>query len=53
LDDEMRVIVLSKLDGYTNVEIAARIERSVPTIERRLRLLRERWQQEGCVCLTD
>jgi RNA polymerase sigma factor (sigma-70 family) len=47
LDDELRLIVLSKLDGYTNVEIAARVRRSVPTIERRLRLIREKWQQAG------
>jgi DNA-directed RNA polymerase specialized sigma24 family protein len=47
LDEELQQIALAKLYGYTNVEIAARVRRSVPTIERRLRLIRDKWEQEG------
>jgi RNA polymerase sigma factor (sigma-70 family) len=46
LDDELQQIVLMKLAAYTNQEIAAKIERSVPTVERRLKLIRSIWQQE-------
>ena len=44
LDAESRAIALGKLEGYTNEEIAARIGRSLPTVERRLRLIRHAWQ---------
>lgn len=43
LDDGLREIALSRLDGCTNHEIAAQIRRSVPTVERRLRLIRQKW----------
>ena len=46
LDDELRRIVRLKLDGFTNEEIAQVVNRSVATIERRLRLLRDTWIQE-------
>ena len=45
-DDELRQIALHKLEGYTNEEIARKIGRAVPTVERRLRLIRESWQGE-------
>jgi len=45
-DDELREIALLKLEGHTNQEIAARTGRSLPTIERRLRLIRDRWKEE-------
>jgi RNA polymerase sigma factor (sigma-70 family) len=46
LDDDLRQIVGMKLDGFTNEEIAQRVNRSVATIERRLRLLRDEWTEE-------
>ncbi len=46
LDDDLRQIVRLKRDGYTNEEIAQRVNRSVATIERRLRLLRDEWIEE-------
>jgi RNA polymerase sigma factor (sigma-70 family) len=46
VDDEMRVIALSKLQGLPNEEVAKLINRSVPTVERRLKLIRDEWQQE-------
>jgi len=45
-DDELRRIAIGKLEGYSNEEIAKLIGRSIPTVERRLRLIRSIWQQE-------
>ena len=45
-DDELRRIALMKLEGYSNQEIAAKIGRSLPTIERRLKVIREVWKAE-------
>jgi RNA polymerase sigma factor (sigma-70 family) len=42
-DDEMRRIAIMKLEGYTNEEIAGRIGRSLPTVERRLKMIRTLW----------
>ena len=42
-DDELRAIAVLKLEGWTNTEIAAKTGRSLPTIERRLRLIRDIW----------
>lgn len=44
-DHELRIIAEARLDGYTHVEIAARVQRSVPTVERRLRLIRQIWER--------
>lgn len=44
-DDQLRQIALGKMEGYTNQEIAAQLGCSGVTIERRLRLIRETWQQ--------
>ncbi len=46
LDDDLRALALLKLESYSNAEIATRLQRSVPTIERRLRLIRSKWQAE-------
>jgi DNA-directed RNA polymerase specialized sigma24 family protein len=46
LDDNLRQIVSLKLDGFTNEEIARRLNRSLATVERRLRLLRDEWARE-------
>lgn len=44
LDQQQREIVLLKLEGYLDREIAERLGVSVPTIERRLRLVRSQWK---------
>lgn len=44
--DELREIAMAKLAGYRNQEIAAALGRSVATVERRLNLIRVRWQRE-------
>ncbi len=46
LDDDMRQVVCLRIDGHTNDEIGQRLNRSVATIERRLRLLRDQWLKE-------
>ncbi len=44
LDDPLlQQIALRKLEGYTNHEIAAQIERTDRTVERKLDLIRQRW----------
>ena len=37
---------VAKLGGSSNEEIAGKICRSVPTVERRLRLIRDVWREE-------
>ena len=49
LNDELRAIAVLKMEGYTNAEIAVRIERKVVTVERKLRLIRETWKNLGSV----
>ncbi len=46
LDDELRQIVTLRCNGMTYEEIARRINRSVATVERRLKLIRDRWEKE-------
>ena len=48
-DDELRQIALGKMEGCANAEIAASIGRSVVTVERRLKLIRETWKKTGLV----
>jgi DNA-directed RNA polymerase specialized sigma24 family protein len=45
-DDEHRRIAVWKMEGYTNPEIAAKIGRSEPTVERRLNRIRRVWERE-------
>jgi DNA-directed RNA polymerase specialized sigma24 family protein len=44
-DPELRSVALAKLEGYTNPEIAARLGRSVATVERKLSLIRRTWEE--------
>ena len=43
--DDLRQVAIMKMDGYTNEEIARRLDRGVSTIERKLRAIRSIWQQ--------
>jgi RNA polymerase sigma factor (sigma-70 family) len=45
LGPEMRRVAVAKLEGYTNQEIAGRHGCSVATVERRLKMIREIWNQ--------
>lgn len=44
LDDRLRRVALLRLQGYSNDEIAAQIGRSVKSVERYLKLVRDRWE---------
>ncbi|MFN3192350.1 MAG: ECF-type sigma factor [Aureliella sp.] len=43
---QLRDLAGAKLEGYSNAELAQRFDCSERTIERRLHLIREKWQQE-------
>jgi RNA polymerase sigma factor (sigma-70 family) len=46
LDPDLRQIVMLRLEGKTHEEISRRVNRSLATVERRLSLLRDKWEQE-------
>jgi DNA-directed RNA polymerase specialized sigma24 family protein len=46
-DDELRAIALWKMEGETNDDIAAKLGCVPRTVERRLRVIRSLWDQEG------
>jgi DNA-directed RNA polymerase specialized sigma24 family protein len=43
-DPDLRRVALWKLEGYTNAEIAGLLDRSVATVERKLDLIRHKWE---------
>jgi RNA polymerase sigma factor (sigma-70 family) len=45
-DDQLRQVVLWKIEGFTNEEVAAKLGRSVPTVERKLARIRRLWEKE-------
>jgi DNA-directed RNA polymerase specialized sigma24 family protein len=45
-DDELRSIAVWKMEGLTNEEVAGRLGCAIPTVERRLRLIRKTWSAE-------
>jgi DNA-directed RNA polymerase specialized sigma24 family protein len=44
---ELRDVALRKVEGYSSEEIAAQLGCGLRTVERRLRLIRSIWEQEG------
>jgi DNA-directed RNA polymerase specialized sigma24 family protein len=46
-DAELRGVAVARMEGYTNREIAVKMDCAVRTVERRLNLIRLKWQQEG------
>jgi hypothetical protein len=44
-DGELRQVAIWKMEGYTNGEIAGKLNRSIPTVERKLAAIRIIWQQ--------
>jgi DNA-directed RNA polymerase specialized sigma24 family protein len=46
-DDEARTIALCKMEGYTNEEIARKLDCVPRTVERKLHLIRRRWEKEN------
>ena len=47
LDDDLRPVALAKLEDYTNKEIATKLDCSISTVERSLRLIRKIWRTAG------
>ena len=47
LPDDLREMAIAKLEGYTNEEIAERMQVALRTVERRLHLIRRRWEATG------
>jgi DNA-directed RNA polymerase specialized sigma24 family protein len=45
LEPGLQSVVVLKMEGWTNKEIAGILDCSVATIERRLQLIRKRWQR--------
>jgi DNA-directed RNA polymerase specialized sigma24 family protein len=46
-DDETRTIALCKMEGYTTEEIAKKLDCAPRTVERKLSLIRGRWEKEN------
>ena len=47
-DDRLKTIVASKLEGYTNREIADRLGCTERTVERKLERIRQQWGDALC-----
>jgi DNA-directed RNA polymerase specialized sigma24 family protein len=45
LDPDLQNLALAKMEGHSNEEIAQQMRRSVRTIERRLQLIRRKWEE--------
>ena len=45
-DDSLRQVALMRMEGYANEEIAARLDISLRSVERKLAAIRKRWQPE-------
>jgi DNA-directed RNA polymerase specialized sigma24 family protein len=45
-EDQLRTVALGKLEGYTNDEIAAKLDLSRPTVERKPHRIRRLWTKE-------
>jgi len=45
-DPELQEIAQRKMEGYTNGEIAAKLKRASRTIERKLKMIRQIWEQD-------
>jgi DNA-directed RNA polymerase specialized sigma24 family protein len=45
-DQQLRQIAQWKVEGFTNEEIAAKLGRAVPTVERKLSRIRRLWEKE-------
>jgi DNA-directed RNA polymerase specialized sigma24 family protein len=45
-DDELRRVAVSRMEGYSNEEIAEQLSCAVRSVERRLRVIRALWSEE-------
>ena len=47
LDEDQRVVAAAKMEGYSNAEIAARLNVTERTVERGLAVIRKLWEGKG------
>ena len=45
-DESLRMVALLRMEGYTNDQIAAALEISLRSVERKLELIRKAWERE-------
>lgn len=45
-DAQLQALAIAKMQGYSNEDIAEQLQCSVRTVERRLQLIRQKWQRE-------
>lgn len=45
-DGQLAQLAIWKMEGFTNKEIAAKLDRSIPTVERKLARIRKLWERE-------
>jgi DNA-directed RNA polymerase specialized sigma24 family protein len=46
-DKELEQVAVWKMEGYSNLEIAAKLDRSRRSVDRKLRLIRRLWERES------
>ncbi len=46
LEPDLQSLALAKMEGYSNEELARRTGRSLRTVERRLHLIRRKWEEQ-------
>jgi DNA-directed RNA polymerase specialized sigma24 family protein len=46
LEPDLQRLALAKMEGYSNEEIAQSVGRSLRTVERRLHLIRKKWEEQ-------
>lgn len=46
-DESLRQVALMRLEGYANDEIASRLGVGLRSVERKVEMIRKRWQSEG------
>jgi DNA-directed RNA polymerase specialized sigma24 family protein len=46
-DESLRVVALLRLEGHSNEEIARSLDCGLRTVERKLEVIRKRWETEG------
>jgi len=52
-DEELQAIAAAKMEGASNAEIATQLNCSLRTVERRLRLIRDKWKERKGLGPTD
>ena len=46
LEPDLQGLALAKMEGFSNEELTQRTGRSLRTVERRLQLIRRKWQEQ-------